>query len=421
MRSMDRFDSRLPQLLDELSQPRTPDWFDDFVGLAARTRQRPAWTLPERWLPMLDVARQPVIAPRMPWRQAAIALLVLALAIAALVALVVGTQRRIPPPYGLAQNGLIAFDRAGDIFVADATSGHDHVIVASPDFDTGPIWSLDGTRIAFERRTAPDTRLANVYVANALLSISDYAFSPDGRRLLMSTGSEKTSIVYVAQTDGSGITRLGAGTIAAEPAWRPPDGHEILYVGHVGFDSSLSDGAGIYVIDPVSGATRTIRERADGRYPGGPKWSPDGTRIAYSEWTASDNASRTHIVAADGSGDKVIPLPTGATWDWFNAWSNDGNRLIVVRGYGGDSGPTRAAVVPSDASGLGDEFTVEANGTAGCCDAMAWAPDDSFIVGIPTDGTGAAQPPLLLDPATGSAKTPPWLIQSYPSIQRIAR
>jgi WD40 repeat protein len=373
---------------------------------------------------MLDVARQPVVAPRMPWRQATIALLVIALALAALVGLVVGTQHRIPPPYGLAQNGLIAFDRDGDIFVADPRSGHDHVIVASPDFDTGPLWSLDGTRIAFERRTEPDTRLANVYVANAdgtepvrvtpegLLSITDYAFSPDGRQILVSTGSEKTSIVYIAQTNGSGMTRLGAGTIAAEPAWRPPEGREILYVGHVGFDSSLSDGAGIYVIDPVSGASRTIRGRAEGRYPGGPKWSPDGSRIAYAEWTASDNASRTHIVSADGTGDIVIPLPAGAMWDWFNAWSNDGNRLIVVRGYGGDHGSTRAAVVPSDASGIGDEFTVPANGTAGCCDAMAWAPDDSFIVGIPTDDTGAAQPPVLLDPATGSAKTPPWLIRS---------
>ena len=77
MRSIDRFDTRLPQLLDELSQPRTPDWFDDFVGLTARTRQRPAWTLPERWLSMTEIARQPVLAPRLPLRSVAIGLLIL--------------------------------------------------------------------------------------------------------------------------------------------------------------------------------------------------------------------------------------------------------------------------------------------------------------------------------------------------------
>ena len=35
----DRFDRRLPAILEEISQPRKPDYFDDLVGLSARTRR----------------------------------------------------------------------------------------------------------------------------------------------------------------------------------------------------------------------------------------------------------------------------------------------------------------------------------------------------------------------------------------------
>ena len=60
MMPTNRFERQLPVLLDELAQARTPDYFDDLLRLTARTRQRPAWTLLERWLPMVDIARQPL-------------------------------------------------------------------------------------------------------------------------------------------------------------------------------------------------------------------------------------------------------------------------------------------------------------------------------------------------------------------------
>ena len=47
-----RFESDLSDLLAELAPRRTPDYRDDVVRQTARTRQRPAWTFPERWLPV---------------------------------------------------------------------------------------------------------------------------------------------------------------------------------------------------------------------------------------------------------------------------------------------------------------------------------------------------------------------------------
>ena len=63
----DSLERSLPWLLDELADERTPDYYDDLFSQTARTSQRSAWTIPERWLPMLDVARQRV-APQVPWR-----------------------------------------------------------------------------------------------------------------------------------------------------------------------------------------------------------------------------------------------------------------------------------------------------------------------------------------------------------------
>ena len=104
----DRFDRRLPAILEEISQPRTPEYFDDLIGLAARTRQRPAWTLLERWLPMVDVARQPAFARQVPWRPIAVVTLILLL-LAASLAFVIGSQHPLPAPFGLARNGLVAY------------------------------------------------------------------------------------------------------------------------------------------------------------------------------------------------------------------------------------------------------------------------------------------------------------------------
>ena len=92
MMPTDQFDRQLPVLLEELAQPRTPDYFDDLLGQTARTRQRPAWTILERWLPMVDVARQPVIAPRIPLRTVGLGLLIIGLMLAALALFVASRQ-----------------------------------------------------------------------------------------------------------------------------------------------------------------------------------------------------------------------------------------------------------------------------------------------------------------------------------------
>ena len=61
----------------------------------------------------------------------------------------VGSIHRVPPPFGLAKPGLIAFDSGGDIFVSNADGTDRRQLTSGPAIDLMPTWSPDGTRLAF--------------------------------------------------------------------------------------------------------------------------------------------------------------------------------------------------------------------------------------------------------------------------------
>ena len=68
MSTRDRLEQRLPSRLEELAAPRTPSYFDDVIHQTARTRQRPGWSFPERWLPVSVLTDRLATAPRAPMR-----------------------------------------------------------------------------------------------------------------------------------------------------------------------------------------------------------------------------------------------------------------------------------------------------------------------------------------------------------------
>ena len=95
-----RFERTLPDVLADLYLGPTPDYRDDLLSQTARTSQRPAWTFPERWIPMADLASRPAYIPRVSWRTIAVALVILALLIAGTVVFVGSRQPRLPLPSG---------------------------------------------------------------------------------------------------------------------------------------------------------------------------------------------------------------------------------------------------------------------------------------------------------------------------------
>jgi Tol biopolymer transport system component len=428
MMPTDRFERQLPALLTELASPRTPDYLGDLLWQTAQSSQRPAWSLLERWLSMVDIARRPVLAPPVPWRTIGLGIAIIALLLAMLAAVAVGTRRNTPAPFGPAQNGLVVYASGGDIVSVDAATGASTPLVTGPVTDVEPRWSLDGTRFAFERRmdggrgvvmvaTADGSDLVQI-TPEPLEQIDSYAFSPDGKNVLITSGPFYSPVIHIAAVDGAGIRQLDLPGPATNALWRPPDGSQILFMDR----GNDSDGFGsTYILDLDAGEIRTILERDASRYRAHPLWSPDGSHIVYVEWVSSnDITAQTHIMAADGTGDRLLPTPPDARWQAALSWSNDGTRLLAIRGYTGGYEESVAVAIPVDGSGFGVEIEYPGLINAACCSAWEWAPDDSLILGTPTDPAGNVLDQVLLDPVSGTSRTLPWTSTSTPTWQRLA-
>jgi dipeptidyl aminopeptidase/acylaminoacyl peptidase len=427
MTGLDRAARQLPALLDELAAARTPEYLDDLHKQLAGTRQPPAWTLPERWLPML-VARQPVLTGRSPWR--AIAVLAIVATLLAAMALIAAGSRRIPAPFGPVENGLVVYASNGEIFTMDPASGRATAVVTDPATDVRPVWSPDGQSFVFERKAANPLGPGDLYLAQAdgsaphrltqtpIESINDYVFSPDGREIAVSAGAAGQYGIWIVNVDGSGVRRLAAGNLGATgPDYRPRSGSEIVFVGREvgkfasGLFSVRSDGTGLGTI--VAPTTFVIAN---------PRWSPKGDRLSYTSLAVDHSTpARPHIVDADGTNDRILgSFAEDETGGLPNLWSNDGTRLLIGRCHRPSVDDTgcdlRYSIVAVD--GLGPEQMI-ADGILDFGDSsQAWAPDDSYIVASTSQGEQTAT--QLWDTSNGTVRAATWAAGGPSSVQRRA-
>ena len=409
-----RVETMLTPTLRELARGPYPDYIDDVLSLTARTRQRPAWASPTRWLPISDRLSGLWPAGRVAWRAFILAAVLMALVVAGAVVLV-GSQPRLPAPFGPAANGLIVYESVGDIHVADMTTGVARSIISGPDADAGTRFSLDGAHVAFERRAdggshilvarhdASDVRQLTprpirLGAPDVGRSWERYEFSPDGASLLINTLDDRGGgTLTVAATDGSGIRVLDVGMAANESSFRPPDGREILFIGRRG-------DVGLYAVDSATGRVRTILVVPPGADLAGASWSPDGSRIAYWSWDTNVTGltARTRVVRADGTDDRALPMPSAAVWNAHATWSNDGTMLFIARGHTPGFDDVRGVVLPADGTSVGIEVASDGSVETVCCAAWFWSPDDRYLLGRP--GPGSLARPVLIDVAARQSR-----------------
>ena len=149
MTTFDRFERAIPELMTELAPARVPDYFDDMLRQTASHRQRPAWSYPERWLPV-EITARPLSARSFPWRPLAI-LALIALLVAAGLAVYVGSQAKLPPPFGVAGNGVLLYHAPGGAVVSfDPKTGAQSTLATEADHRGEPVPSRDGQRVSSE-------------------------------------------------------------------------------------------------------------------------------------------------------------------------------------------------------------------------------------------------------------------------------
>ena len=202
--------------------------------------------------------------------------------------------------------------------------GNEHRLTRNDFGDFDPVWSPDGTQIAWVRypefgcNCGPsDVWLMNAdgtnrhNLTNDATDISRPTWSPDGSQIAFTRGYE----IWVIGADGSDEHRISAvGSFDFDPAWSP-DGTRIAFV---------SQGEGTFDLFSMrpNGTDRQQLTHTIGITEHRPAWSPDGSRIAF---TGNHRTSSWHVdlMRADGSG--VHTLVDAYSLD--PAWSPSGSRL----------------------------------------------------------------------------------------------
>ena len=437
MRTARPLDTRLPEILEGISAPRTPDYFDDILGQVGRTRQRPGWTFPERWLPMTALSERVATAPRIPMRLAiGLALLLLALAVSAV--LIAGSQRpSVPAPFGIAANGDIVFvDSQGAINVGSLADGKSTIIVPGSGHSK-PVFSPDGRWLAYLQDhnggtdvvvSGPNGASPRILNDDSVGSIGHFGWTPDSTAVIAVVGGN----ILAFDIEGTGPPRAlfegGAGTgfygfnNELTDIFRPPLGDEILYVG-VG-----PRGVGVYRQalaggDPIPVVTDQVIDSTWSSNQSGPQWSPDGTKIVLTiHPKATPDFGYAYIVNADGSGLRrvsEIDISDAVVDEEHASWSPDGTKIAFGRWLMLPDGGVdpRPVVIVDVATG---EEREASNREADGYDGWSWSPDGSKILQVPGGNSEDASKVIAVDAETGLVDELGWTAGSAPSWQRVA-
>ena len=189
--------------------------------------------------------------------------------------------------------------------------------------------------------------------------------------------------VYLMDADGTNQVELAATTRGSDLRWSP-DGTRFAF----------TDVGGIYVMNSDgTGEKRLSTDPSDA----GPTWSPDGRKIAFRGLTKDQGG--IYVMNDDGTDRKRLT----DKGERSPAWSPDGKRIA----FSGDTDRgTNIQVINADGSGRRTLTRLD-----GFSDAPAWSPDGSRIVFrhnselwvVNADGAG---PRSLVSPGGTTAVNP---------------
>ena len=386
------------------------------LATTRQVSQRPAWAIPERWLPMqLTMQRVPTMRPVL--LLATVALLILTLIGAAIL---IGSQRRLPEPFGLARNGAIVFERDGDLFIADDLRGTSRTLTAGSDRDIAPSFSNQGDRIAFIRDVDEGIQLMSVRPDGSDLktlgtfpSFDGFRWSPDGRALVINyTATDPSGFrLAVVQADGSGYREVDLGRAVDWASWRP-GGRHLAFRGASGDATSgafIADADGTNVRRlPMETAARTDFE--------GLAWSPDGTRLSFmSDGKDAGMGWQIRVADIDAMGDltalRRLHFDPASFDEMLPVWSPDSTQFAFILEK---EGVLQIGIGRPDGSGLRrvGPTTVDRNGFG-----YAWSPDGRSLLISRRQGTVSL---WSVDVATGEATLVEGVTDKVPAWQRLA-
>jgi Tol biopolymer transport system component len=166
---------------------------------------------------------------------------------------------------------------SGDIHIINADGSSEKCLLQGDYQD--PVWSPGGNSIVFNSGINSRTD-SNLYQLNLddgqvkkldIISRFGHDWAPDGQRLVVSRGNDLFMFIYDINTK-----EYESLTHGSNPRWSP-DGSKIAYQ----YAESINGPSNIYTIDVYSKEIKKLTQAEGGDNAVYPAWAPKGDKIAY--------------------------------------------------------------------------------------------------------------------------------------------
>ena len=227
-------------------------------------------------------------------------------------------------------------------WVIPSSGGSPIRVTDSSKYAFGPVWSPDGTMIAYMCKEDPRTGGGNEILIVPL--------SKDGRPLdtqkvielpqnfyLISAGwslnrkigfhleNPRYQAIYTVPLSGGKATQVTPEGWGNNPAWSS-DGKRLFFRWDTGTIASIPAGGGEVSLVPIQSKERIFTALPGGGY----HISPDGKRMAFAGVYMKD-PKHVHIMTMPVEGGEPVVITESPTQDRFPCWSPDGENIAFIR------------------------------------------------------------------------------------------
>ncbi len=256
-----------------------------------------------------------------------------------------------------------------DLVVRSLADGSESVVAQDNVSITRPIWSPDGTSLA--------------YTSGFKTINHDETPGYSGRKIIYRIWEYVPGQIYAVKIAGGQPVAIGTPGEYGGLAW--------IDASHLVFDGQTKDFKkySIYVVDTADGKPHSIHDITEEQFWSIPDWgeagaqpwpSPDGKWIAF----LSDEDGWDHLYVMPAAGGRAVQITKGHFEAWRPAWSHDSTRIAFDANEADRPGDRHLGIanINGDPSHATVTYVTGGNGTNV---EPHWSADDKYLVYQHTD------------------------------------